>query len=111
MNLEPGIYKIKDTQIIKRCHYLHIFYQDKKKFYRLNASLAQPCDDNGHIPFEGYKLIKKLSHPIAINKVKLHLEWQDADGDEFEFAMRDIQLLRTLFTEYPEIAKAFGSRR
>ena len=111
MNLEPGVYKIKDNAVIPKCHYLLIYYIEKRKFYQLNASLAQPCDDNGKLPFDGYRLLKKLQRPIAIKKVKLNLEWQDAEGDEFEMHMRDIQLLRNLFQQYPEVAKAFGSRK
>lgn len=111
MNLETGVYKIKGRGVMSKCHYLLVFYQDSAKYYQLDAEVAQPCEENGRIPLDGLKVLKKLGRPLLVKKVKLTLEWEDDDGDAYEMPMRDLQLLRRLFTEYPEIARAFGSKR
>ncbi|MTI20025.1 hypothetical protein E1176_03225 [Fulvivirga sp. RKSG066] len=109
MQFEPGIYKIEDRGVFKKCYYLHVTVSEGKKFYQINASLAQPTSA-AHI-LDHYKLKKSLRRPLQIKKVKITLEWTDIDDDNFEMATSDIQMLRRLFEEYPELARAFGSRK
>lgn len=113
MRLEPGIYKIisKASFEFKTAYYLRVFYIDKKKYYSLNGGYAHQADDDGQIHLEGYTLSKKLTTRPKISKVKIKIEWKDADGDHFETNARNLEVLRSLFKEFPELARAAGSKK
>ncbi|UII29110.1 hypothetical protein LVD15_11960 [Fulvivirga maritima] len=108
MKLEAGFYKIREDVFCGKCHYIRVFYQGKEKYFQLNHYPPQRCDD-GKIPIDGIKFEKKLRRPLTISKVKITFEWTDVDGDDFQVTFRDIQLFRTLFDHFPELAKASGA--
>lgn len=110
MKIEPGIYKVKERGHFGKHHLLIVkLYNNGKRFYQIDGGVILELEDE--VLLEQFKSLKPIRQPICAKQVKLTLEWEDNDGDEFEVNMRDIQLLRRLFEEYPELARAFGSRK
>ena len=85
MKLEPGIYKIEQRGRLleKHCHYLTVFVKDQQKFWQLNSSLPQRCDEYGTIPLDEFTFKKKLNRPLIIKRVRITVDWLDEDEDKF----------------------------
>ena len=112
MKLEAGFYKIREKgMMLGKCHYLKVFVQGEKKWYKLDNLPPAACDSYGLVPIEDIKFEKRLARPLDIKKVKIIFKWEDIDGDDFEVTFRDIQLFKSLFEDFPELAKAAGAYR
>lgn len=109
MKLEPGLYKIADNAPINRCHYLRVYYDEKRKHFQLNHYHPEKADDFGVLPLEGFRFVKKLNRPLDVKKVRITIEWQDGDEDVFQVSMTNVQMIRILFDQFPEIAQAAGA--
>ena len=108
MKLEPGFYKVEDNSMFKRTCYLKVFYKDKVKMFQINHHPPEATTQFGNIPLDGFKLLKRLRRPLTITKFRCTISWHDDDGDEFETSMMNLQVLRGLLEEFPELAKAAG---
>jgi hypothetical protein len=113
MKLEPGLYVLSESRSHisgDKCFYLKVFYIGKQLYYQSNGGGASMADSFGEIPLEGFKLIKKITRP-KVSKGRVTLQWEDNEGNIFDYSVKDVQLLRNLFQEYPEIAIAIGSKK
>lgn len=109
MKLEPGLYKIADNALISKCLYLRVYYEGGKKCFQLNHYHPEKADDFGVLPLEDFRFIKKLSRPLDIRRTRITIEWQDGDEDVFQVSMTNVQMIRILFEQFPEIAQAAGA--
>lgn len=107
--LESGVYMIKELGGKEKHHYLTISKTPHNTYYQIDGGSMQCLREDS---LEGiYKVLGNIRRPLDIKLVRLKLEWKDSSGHEFETSMTDIQLLRNLFKSYPELAKAFGSKK
>ena len=82
--------------------------EDGKKYYQVDNELPQQVDKYGVMYLDEFHMIKRLNRPIQIKKARITITWYDQDEDKFETTMTNVQVLRRLFNEFPEIAKACG---
>lgn len=68
------------------------------------------ADEYNEIPMYAYELVKELKLPI-VSKAKAELTWSDLDGDRYSKFFSNVQEMRTFFNEYPQLAKAIGSKK
>ena len=77
----------------------------------MNGCIEGYADENGILQLEGYKHVRTLTkRPVAL-KAKTTITRQDEEQNEFEGCTRDIQVIKNLFSSFPEVAKAVGSKR
>lgn len=111
MKLRPGLYKLREKNSFDpQCVYLHVWEVDKNLYYTVNGSAGSPADEYNDIPMYGYELVKQLKLP-AVSKATVVLNWTDPDGDTYSKKFSSVQEMRKFFNEYPQLAKAIGSKK
>ncbi len=109
MKLESGLYKISDRRKpFPIMHLLKVFVKDGKKFYQIDNEIPQAVDRYGVMYLDGFQMIRKLHRPLEIKKARITITWYDQEDDRYETVMTNVQVLRRLFQEFPEIAGACG---
>ena len=113
MKLEPGLYILSERSTFRgeRCLYLKVYKLDRQIRYEINGGLPGYADKYGLLPLEGFKVVARLAKRPTALKGKTTVTWEDEKGRVFEQSCTDIQVLRNLFKEYPEVAKAIGSKK
>ncbi len=90
-------------------HFLKVFIRDGRKYYQIDNELPQQVDSYGVMYLDGFQMIGRLHRPLNISKVRITITWYDSAGDRYETTMSNVQVLRRLFQEYPEIASVAGA--
>lgn len=110
MKIEPGYYKVKGRGGFlgkQTSHYLRVYYKGKKKYLQFDHGLPTAAEDNEEDVIHGYTIIKKVTRPIEVNKLKVSVEWQDEDGDAFSMQARNSVTFDRIFKFFPRVFKAF----
>lgn len=111
MKLECGLYKVSDRKKpFPTMYLLRVFMKDGKKYYQLNNELPQAVDKYGIMYLEGFQLVKRIHRPVQVTRGRITVTWYDEQEDRYETTMSNIQVLKRLFLEFPEIAAALGAR-
>ncbi len=110
MKLDPGLYILRTNELIPTYAYLEVYYQGKQLYYTINGGIPSMSDKYSDIPIYGYRFVKKITKPL-IKRVKFHIEWIDHDENDFKANFCHVNEIREFFSKFPEIARAFGSKK
>lgn len=115
--LSPGIYKIRKRDYnmpfgAKRSrpqnfqvHLLRVIGNGDKKRYFIDH------DQMGQLPSEfneEYEVLSKYDGQPQVGNCTITLKFADASGEQFEFVVRDVWTLRSIFDSMPWLHKPFG---
>ncbi len=105
MNLQAGLYKVKLDTLIETYAFLKVFRKDDRLMYQINSGSETDIDFlQERDPCTVVKRIREL----AVGRATMQICFTDADGDYFTFGASDVQMVRRLFKEYPNLARALG---
>jgi len=109
MKLECGLYKISDRRKpFPIMHLLNVFMRDGKKYYQIDNEIPQAVDRYGVMYLDGFQMIRRIHRPLQIKKARITITWFNQEEDKYETVMTNVQVLRRLFNDFPEIAGACG---
>ena len=115
MSLAPGRYKVLLTTdgLFKSPHYLTVSIKNKTRYIQLDNGVPQKEDDIlEQLKEMRLEVVKMINGDITVTKANIRIEWLDEDGDKFSSGkMSSVYLVRDLFTQFPPVAKALGSRQ
>lgn len=90
------------------CHYLRVFYKDKKKYIQFDHGLPQLAEDNEQDFLEEYHLISRITKPVEVSQIKVSVKWRDEEG-EFLMEARNTYSLKRIFEMFPRVLRALKS--
>lgn len=113
MKFEIGYYKVKIERgyFGSSFHYMRVFMNGKTKYIQLDHGIPQKAQDCEEDMIQRFRLIKRITKPVEISRLKVTVNWHDEDGDEFNLVAKDNYVLNQIFILFPRLAQAFGKEK
>ncbi|MCG8385153.1 MAG: hypothetical protein MJA30_06400 [Cytophagales bacterium] len=108
MKLEVGIYKVKLKSLIEEFAILEVYHRNGHAYYSINNGPENELDWlTDRDPCQVIKQLKGLN----VQGARMEIKFRDVDGDYYSFPASSVQVVKQIFTKYPEVGRALGSKK
>ncbi len=108
MKLQAGIYKVKLKTLIEEFAILEVYNRNGHRYYSINNGPENELDWlRERDPCEVVRQLRGLN----VHGARMEIKFRDADGDYYTFPASNVEVVKQIFTKFPEVGRALGSKK